>query len=70
MDKLNRSDNKSAAAALQNQGIKFVKPNEEELKRWKALSAKSIEEMISAGRVSQTMFEEVSRHLNEFRNRQ
>jgi len=70
MDKLNRSDNQSAATALQNQGIKFVKPNIEELKRWKALSAKSIEEMISAGRVSQTMFDEVNRHLNDFRNSQ
>ena len=68
MDILNRADNASAAQALRNQGIEFIKPSEVELKRWKALSAKSIEGMIRAGRLSQTMYDEVSRHLSDFRN--
>jgi TRAP-type C4-dicarboxylate transport system substrate-binding protein len=70
MDILNRADNKSAAEALRNQGIEFIKPSEEEVNRWKALSAKSIENMISNGRVSQAMFDEVNRHLTDFRNSQ
>ncbi len=68
MDILNRADNASAAQALRNQGIEFIKPSEVELKRWKALSAKSIEGMIRSGRLSQTMYDEVSRHLSDFRN--
>ena len=70
MDILNRADNASAAQALRNQGIEFIKPSEVELKRWKALSAKSIEGMIQSGRLSQTMYDEVSRHLSDFRNQQ
>lgn len=69
MDKLNRADNQKAAIALKNQGIEFVSPSESELGRWKALSSKAIEEMIDSGDFSQAMYEEVNRHLNEFRNR-
>ncbi len=70
MDQLNRSDNKEAAQALRNQGIEFVKPDAEELARWKALSNKSIESMISSGNFSQTMYEELNRHLIDFRSQQ
>ena len=69
LDKLNRSDNQKAAIALQNQGIEFVSPSETELSRWKALSNQAIEAMISSGNISQTMYEEVNRHLADFRNR-
>lgn len=67
MDSLNRSDNKNASDALRNQGIEFVHPSNEELARWKALAAKAIEDMIDSGTVSKTMFEEVSKHLSDFR---
>ncbi len=69
MDKLNRSDNYEAAIALRNQGIEFVNPSESELSRWKALSNKAIEAMISSGNFSQSMYEQVNRHLADFRNR-
>lgn len=68
MDKLNRSDNQKAAIALRNQGIEFVSPSEAELTRWKTLSNKAIETMISSGRFSKTMYDEVNRHLSDFRN--
>ena len=68
MDSLNRSDNQSASDALRNQGIKFVHPSDEELARWKALAARSIQGMIDSGTVSKAMVEEVNKHLNDFRN--
>lgn len=69
MDKLNRLDNQKASMALQNQGIEFVSPSKAELGRWKDLSNKAIQSMISAGNFSQAMYEEVNRHLTDFRNR-
>lgn len=68
LDILNRSDNEKATEALLNQGIEFVRPNTDELARWKALSNQAIEDLISAGNFSQSMYEEVNRHLSEFRS--
>ena len=69
LDIINRSDNQEAAIALQNQGIEFVRPSEDELTRWRQLSDKAIRSMIGAGSFSQTMYEAVNRHLTDFRNR-
>lgn len=69
MDRINRSDNQKAAIALRNQGIEFVSPSDAELSRWKALSNKAIESMISSGKFSKSIYEEVNRHLNDFRKR-
>ena len=66
---MNRSDNKSAAEALANLGIQFIKPDAAELSRWKTLSAESIDEMIKEGQVSQTIFDEIQRHLTDFRSK-
>ena len=70
MDLVNRSDNQSASEALRNQGIKFISPNSDEVKRWKTLSNKAIEGLIASGQVSKSMFDEVNRHLADFRNNQ
>ncbi|MDH5354221.1 MAG: TRAP transporter substrate-binding protein DctP [Gammaproteobacteria bacterium] len=67
LDSLNRSDNKSASDALRNQGIEFVKPGAAELKRWKALSEKSIQSMVDSGTISKAMLTEVNKHLSDFR---
>ncbi|NNE64280.1 MAG: TRAP transporter substrate-binding protein DctP [Gammaproteobacteria bacterium] len=69
MDIINRSDNQKAASALQNQGIEFVKPTENELTRWRQLSDQAVKTMIASGSFSQTMYEVVNRHLTDFRNR-
>ena len=68
LESINRSDNISAAEALAKHGIQFIKPNAAELARWKALSSESIDGMIKDGRVSQTIFDEIQRHLANFRN--
>ena len=70
LDVINRADNKSAAQALRNQGIEFISPTEEERERWKGLATKSIEGMILSGRVSKIMYDEVTRHLNDFHSSQ
>jgi TRAP-type C4-dicarboxylate transport system substrate-binding protein len=69
MDIINRDDNQEAAVALQNQGIEFVRPTEDELARWRQLSDQAIRSMIVSGSFSQTMYEAVNRHLTDFRSR-
>jgi len=70
LDRLNRSDNEAAMQALQQQGIKFVSPDAEELARWKSLSARSIDKMVRDGLISGEIVEQVRSHLNSFRNSQ
>ena len=70
LDTLNRSDNENAREALKNYGIKFVKPDAEELKRWKSLSAQSIDNMVKEGIVSAEAVQKVMQHLSEYRKAQ
>jgi len=70
LDVLNRSDNEKAREALKNQGIKFVKPSPEELKRWKTLSAQSIVNMTKEGIVSQEAVDRVLQLLSDYRKAQ
>lgn len=70
LTELNRGDNHEATAALKSQGIKFVKPNKEELARWKSLSAESVENMVRKGTLSQVKINEVRQHLSDFRKNQ
>lgn len=70
LDKLNRRDNEAAKAALEQQGIKFVSPDAEELARWKALSAIAIEKMVQEGVISGEIVDQVNTHLINFRNKQ
>lgn len=68
MDKLNRSDNEAASAALKQQGIEFVTPNPGEVERWQSLSAQSIEDMVRVGNISGAIVDQVKGHLLKFRN--
>jgi TRAP-type C4-dicarboxylate transport system substrate-binding protein len=70
LDRLNRSDNEAAMQALQQQGIKFVSPDAEELARWKALSARAIDKMVREGVISGEIVDQVKTQLNSFRNLQ
>lgn len=45
MDKLNRSDNKSALQAMQKMGIEFVRPEEQEIAYWKRTAVEVIDEL-------------------------
>lgn len=70
LDQFNRADNKKAREALMNQGIKYVSPSPQELKRWKALAAKSIVNLTSQGVVPQEAVGLVMQHLSDYRKAQ
>lgn len=70
LDRINRSDNQAAKAALQNQGISFVVPEPEEIERWRSISNRSIEEMVESGVISKEMVNQVRGHLQSFRDSQ
>ena len=70
LDRLNRSDNDKATEALKNYGIEYVKPDPEEIRRWKNLTAQAIANMASSGIVSQEAVDQVLQHLSEYRKAQ
>ncbi len=70
LDSLNRSDNEKATEALKNYGIEYVKPDPEEIRRWKNLSDQAIANMASSGIVTQEAVDQVLQHLSEYRKAQ
>jgi len=70
LDTLNRADNIQASGALKTQGITFVKPDAEELLRWKTLSIQATDNMVAEGIVSREMVDVVKGHLSTYRNSQ
>ena len=70
LDSLNRADNIQASDALKTQGITFVKPDAEELLRWKTLSIQATDNMVAEGIVSREMVDVVKGHLSTYRNSQ
>jgi TRAP-type C4-dicarboxylate transport system substrate-binding protein len=67
LDSLNRSDNVKATEALKNYGIEYVKPDPEELRRWKKLSDEAIANMAKSGIVTQEAVDQVLQHLGDYR---
>lgn len=70
MDKLNRDDNEAARVALLNQGIVFVEPSADEIRRWKTISDQSIQSMVDSGLISRDIVAQVKGHIENFRNNQ
>jgi len=70
LDILSRADNEKATQALKNYGIKFVRPDPDELRRWKALSAKSIVNMSEKAIISQEAVDQIMQHLSDYRKGQ
>lgn len=69
LDKQNRQDNINATQALKNQGISVSNPGPDEVKLWKDLSDKSIQNMINKGSIDKKIVDEMLQHLTEFRKR-
>jgi TRAP-type C4-dicarboxylate transport system substrate-binding protein len=67
LDSLNRSDNVKATEALKNYGIEYVRPDPEELRRWKKLSDEAIANMAKSGIVTQEAVDQVLQHLGDYR---
>jgi TRAP-type C4-dicarboxylate transport system substrate-binding protein len=69
LDRLNRSDNQSAMAALQQQGIGFVTPDEIETQRWRAGLDSAMQQLLQQGLFDPAILEQLKGHLLEFRSR-
>jgi TRAP-type C4-dicarboxylate transport system substrate-binding protein len=70
LNQLNRNDNQSALAALQQQGIGFITPTEVETQRWRASLDSAMQKLLQQGLFDPAMLEQLKGHLQEFRSRQ
>ena len=59
LDVINKNDNKSALAALKNQGVKFIKPTADQAAEWFSYAKKSQQRLIETGRVSKEIVSKV-----------
>ena len=69
IDRKNRQDNIDAIKALQNQGIRLVKPEPEEQNKWQQFAAEVPRRMIESGRISRDIFTQLQNHLQDFRTK-
>lgn len=65
LDVINKNDNKSALAALKNQGIKFIKPTAEQLSEWLLYAKKSQQRMLDNGRISKEIVARADKLLQQ-----
>jgi len=70
IDEQNRKDNVSAFSALANQGIEVLSPDPKTLDIWYKKGEKARGIIKSQGIMSDNMYEEVTKLLNEFRKKQ
>jgi len=68
IDRQNRIDNKNALKALRRQGIQFVKPTADALKRWQSTAFNASERLIRAGKLSKDIIDTLMRNLSDFRS--
>lgn len=67
LDIRNRKDDQSARAALKNQGVEFVSPDAQELKRWHVIADESIITLGEKGVYTPGMLKRVNAYLQEIR---
>jgi TRAP-type C4-dicarboxylate transport system substrate-binding protein len=67
LDRLNREDNIKAMETLHKQGIKFIKPSAEALKKWHKDASEVPNRLVKAGRLSQKMVDTLENLLKEYR---
>jgi TRAP-type C4-dicarboxylate transport system substrate-binding protein len=67
IDRQNRLDNIEAMKALQNQGVRLVKPQPDVQQKWKQIAAEVRNRMIDSGQVSQGIMTRLQNHLRDFR---
>jgi TRAP-type C4-dicarboxylate transport system substrate-binding protein len=69
LDRLNRQDNVKAKEALRKQGIEFVKPDAEALKKWYDNAAEIPERLVQAGKLSREMVNTLESLLKDYRSK-
>ncbi len=68
LDRLNRDDNRSALAVLQQQGIAFTTPSETETQRWRTALDKAMAKLLDGGLFDPAMLEQLRGHLQAYRD--
>ena len=66
----NRHDNMAALEAMKNQGIRLLKPTENELEQWYANSNKAKSLILKKGEISETLVKQVMLHIKNYRMQQ
>jgi TRAP-type C4-dicarboxylate transport system substrate-binding protein len=69
LDRLNREDNVNALEVLRKQGIEFIKPTGEALKKWYDDAGTVPERLVSTGKLSQEMVDTLEALLKEYRSK-
>jgi TRAP-type C4-dicarboxylate transport system substrate-binding protein len=67
LDRRNRKDNIKAVEALHKQGIEFIKPTSEALKKWRKDALEVPNRLVKAGKLSQKMVDTLESLLKEYR---
>jgi TRAP-type C4-dicarboxylate transport system substrate-binding protein len=67
LDRLNREDNIKAMETLHKQGIKFIKPSKDALKKWREDASEVPNRLDKAGRLSREMVDTLENFLKEYR---
>ena len=67
IDLQNQKDNSAALAALKNQGITFVKPDDNQIAEWKRLAQISHSELIANGFNSKEMYKLINEYIAEYK---
>lgn len=67
LDRRNREDNIKAVEALRKQGIEFIKPSPESLKKWCNDASEVPDRLVKTGRLSQKMVDTLENLLKEYR---
>lgn len=70
LEKINREDDAKARRALQQQGIEFLTITADERKRSETIGAKAIEKLGKRGVFTKDMYNQLLKHLQEFRSKQ
>jgi TRAP-type C4-dicarboxylate transport system substrate-binding protein len=68
IDTRSRADHESALAALQQQGLKLVRPEGDEFAEWQSTADAASARMLEKGVVTQSGFDELNGYLREYRN--
>ena len=70
LDRRNREDNIKAVETLHKQGIEFIKPNSEALKKWRKDASEVPNRLLKTGKLSQKMVDTLESLLKEYRSKE
>jgi TRAP-type C4-dicarboxylate transport system substrate-binding protein len=68
LDRLNREDNVNALEVLRKQGIEFIKPSDQALRKWYHDAETVPKRLVNAGKLSQDMVNALETLLTEYRS--